>query len=351
MREHDAVEGDRAEALGTLEVALLRGGEQRVQHLDRRLEHLDEFQQALVGQAQAAAVAVGVGVVLGVGLELADVDLAHQRADVLVVLVARLGLGDAHLLEDAGVALDDAELADVAAELLQPLHRPGAEDACQVAPGNAVLGFQDRPVLTDVEQTQRRLVHRRALDRVEGHVLHQLLQPLGDRALAPAHRAQQVEDLLLFLQPLRGVAEVRDDLLDRLFHAVELGEGRVDLDDLVREDARQPRVVARVDGLRLADRLEHALGSGGIGQRVALAFGEVVLEGHLLLAAAFVAGGEAADHVHADLLVRQDVEQHHSPRHLGRSDDVQALPARAPSELSGVSSVSCRHRAQRHPKS
>jgi hypothetical protein len=64
-----------------------------VQHLDRRLEHLHELQQALVGQAQAAAVAVGVGVVLRVGLELADVDLADQRADVLVVLVARLGLG------------------------------------------------------------------------------------------------------------------------------------------------------------------------------------------------------------------------------------------------------------------
>jgi hypothetical protein len=52
-----------------------------------------------------------------------------------------------------------------------------------------------------------------------------LLQALGDRRLAAAHRAQQVEDLLLLFQALRGMAEVRDDLLDRLFEAVEVLEG------------------------------------------------------------------------------------------------------------------------------
>jgi hypothetical protein len=83
------------------------------------------------------------------------------------------------------------------------------------------------PSSTGVEQAQRRLVHRRALDGVEGHLLHQLLEALGDRALAAAHRAQQVEDLLLLLQPLRGMAEVGHHLLDGVFHAVELGEGRV----------------------------------------------------------------------------------------------------------------------------
>ncbi len=97
VREHDAVEGDGAEAFGALEVAFLRGGQQRVQHLDGRLEHLDEFEQALVGQAQAAGVGVGIGIVLRIGLELADVDLADQRGDVLVVLVAGLGLGDRDL--------------------------------------------------------------------------------------------------------------------------------------------------------------------------------------------------------------------------------------------------------------
>ena len=64
VREDDAVERDRAEALGTLVVALLGRGQQRVEHLDRRLEHLDELEQALIRAAQAARVAVGVGVVL-----------------------------------------------------------------------------------------------------------------------------------------------------------------------------------------------------------------------------------------------------------------------------------------------
>ena len=47
--EDDAVERDRAEAFGALEVAFLGRRQERVQHLDRRLEHLDEFEQALVG--------------------------------------------------------------------------------------------------------------------------------------------------------------------------------------------------------------------------------------------------------------------------------------------------------------
>jgi hypothetical protein len=155
VRQHDAVKRNRAKAFGALEVAFLRGRQQRVQHLDRRLEHLHEFQQPLVGQAQAAAVAVGVGVVLRIGFELADVDLAHQAGDVLVVLVARLGLADAHLLEDAGVALDDLELADVAAELFQPLDGPGAEDAVEVAARDAVFAFEDGAVFGRVEQAQR----------------------------------------------------------------------------------------------------------------------------------------------------------------------------------------------------
>jgi hypothetical protein len=104
-----------------------------------------------------------------------------------------------------------------------------------------------------IEQAERRLVHRRTLDRVERHLLHQRLQALGDRALAAAHRAQQVEDLLLFFEPLRGMAEVAHHLFDGVFHAVELGEGRIDLDHLVGEQARQPRVVAGVHRLRLAD--------------------------------------------------------------------------------------------------
>ena len=302
MREDDAVEGDRAEAFRALEIAFLGGGEQRVQHLDRRLEHLDEFEQALVREAEAAGEAVGVRVVLGEGLELADVDLADEGRDVLVVLVARLGLRDPDLLQDARVALHDLELADVAAEFLQPLDGPRRQDALQVALRNAELLLEQRPVLGRVEEAERRLVHRRPLDRVERHLLHQQLEPLGDRALAAADRSEQVEDLLLFLEPLRCVPEVRHDLLDRVFHPVELGEGRIDLDDLVREEAREPRVVAGVDHLRIADRAQHALRGGGVGDRAALALGKVLLDRQFFLAVAFVPRGKVADHIHADLL-------------------------------------------------
>ena len=95
MRQNDAGERDRADVLGADVVAFLRRRQQRMQHLDRRLEHLDEFEDALIGAVEAAGIAVGVGIVLGVGLELADVDLADQRGDVLVVFVTGLGLGDA----------------------------------------------------------------------------------------------------------------------------------------------------------------------------------------------------------------------------------------------------------------
>ena len=123
--------------------------------LDRRLEHLDEFEQALVREAQAARIAVGVRVVLRIGLELPDVDLADERRDVLVVLVSRLGLRDADLLEHRRIALDDLEPPDVAAVLLEALDRPRRQDAVQVAPRDAVFLLEDRAVFGHIEQAER----------------------------------------------------------------------------------------------------------------------------------------------------------------------------------------------------
>src|SRR5215470_10449105 len=123
-----------------------------MQHLDRRLEHLDELEDALVGAVEAARVAVGVRIILREGLELADVDLADQRGDVLVVLVPRLGLADADLLEDRGVALYDLEPADVAAELLEPLDGPGRHDPVEVAQRDAVLALEHGAVFLRVEK-------------------------------------------------------------------------------------------------------------------------------------------------------------------------------------------------------
>ncbi|EJT85657.1 hypothetical protein PPS11_05122 [Pseudomonas putida S11] len=64
----------------------------------------------------------------------------------------------------------------------------------------------------------------------------------GQRRLTAAHRAQQIEDLFLFLQTLGGVAEVGHDLVDALFHAMEVGKGRIAADNLVGEDSRQSGV-------------------------------------------------------------------------------------------------------------
>ncbi len=284
--EDDAVEGNRAEALRTLVVALLRRGEQRVQHLDRRLEHLDEFEQALVGAAETAGVAVGVGVVLGELLELADVELAHQRRDVLVVLVARLGLAHADLRERGRTQLDHAEMREVAAVLGEALDRPGRGNRIEVAPRDAVFLLHRGAVVLGGEEPERRLVHRRVLERVERRLLHQRLELFGQRALAAAGRAEQIDDLLALLQRLRRVLEVGDDLFDRLLHAVELAERGIHAHDLVREDAREPRIGARVDALGFADRHEHALGGGGVGGGIVAADLEVLGERVFLLQAA-----------------------------------------------------------------
>jgi hypothetical protein len=99
VRDDQAVERDSGKAFGSLEVAFLRRGEQRVQHLDRRLEHLDELEETLVRETQTARIAVRIGVVLRKLLELADVDLADERRNVLVVFVTGFGLRDCNLAQ------------------------------------------------------------------------------------------------------------------------------------------------------------------------------------------------------------------------------------------------------------
>ncbi len=79
------------------------------------------------------------------------------------------------------------------------------------------------------------------------------------RRLAAADRSQQIEDLLALLEALRGRAEVADDALDRLFQAVEVLEGGIDLHRAVHEDTAESRVLGGVDLVRLADGDDHAL--------------------------------------------------------------------------------------------
>ena len=276
-----------------------------MQDLDGRLEHLDELEHALVGEAQPARVAVCVRVVLREALELADVELAHQRRDVLVVLVARLGLGDRDLLQHRRAQLHDSKSGDVATVLVQALDRPRRHDRVQVAARDAELGFDRGAVLERREQTERRLVHRRTLQRVEGHQFHQVLEFLGERGLAATRRAQQVEDLLAFLERLRRVLEERDHLLDGLLHAVELAECGIDPHHLVREDPREARIGPGVEQFGLADRHQHALGCARVGAAIALAELEVLLQRVLLLEPCLVAGLEASDDARTTRLLRE----------------------------------------------
>ena len=282
MGEHDALIGEGAEILGAVIAAFLGGGQQRMQHLDRRLEHFDEFQQPLRRAVQAAAVGIGVGVGLAVVFQLADVDLADQRRDILVVLVAGLGLSDADLAQPRGHQLDDAEFGDVAADLVQPLGGPGGDEASKAALGDAVFVLQQVAHAIAAEKAERRFEDRADLavdgQRVDRLLFHQLLQALGQRRFAAAHRPEQVKDLLSFFQALGGIAEIADDSLDRILHAVEIRKGGVNLDRPVGEDSAQPLVGAGIDELGLADGRDHALRRGRIHALVVAARQQILLQ-------------------------------------------------------------------------
>ncbi len=76
--------------------------------------------------------------------------------------------------------------------------------------------------------------------------------------------------------------EEGDDLLDRVFHAVELAERRIAPDDPVSEDPAEPLIVAGIDQFRYADAGDHAFGCGGVGPRVALAQLEILFDAQFL---------------------------------------------------------------------
>ena len=283
--DDDALIGHGADVLGADVRAFLRRGQQRVQHLDRRLEHLDELEDALGRAVQPARVAVGVGVVLAQVLELADVELADEARDVLVVLVPGLGLGHADLAQPRGIELHHLELRDVALELLQAPDRPGRHQPGEQPPRDVVLVLEQVAEALAVEEAERRFEDRAdlvaGLQDVDRLLLDQLLQDLGERRLAAADRPEQVEDLLALLEPLARVPEEADHPLDRLLGAVEVGEGLVALDRAVEEDPAQPLVMAGVDQLGLADRRHHPFRGGGPHRRVVSTPEQVVLQQHL----------------------------------------------------------------------
>src|SRR3546814_5338061 len=142
----DPGEGNSANILRTDIVALLRRGQQRVEHLDRRLEHFDEFKKPLVRTIESARIAIGVRGVLREIFQLADIDLADQRRDIRIIFIARLSLGNADLMQARRENFFDVEARDGAVEFVESFAAPRADKARKAAAGKDILILDHRTV-------------------------------------------------------------------------------------------------------------------------------------------------------------------------------------------------------------
>ncbi|MNT35030.1 hypothetical protein D3C72_1710420 [compost metagenome] len=165
-----------------------------MQHLDRRFKHLDELHHPLVGTAQRAGVTVGVRVVLRVMFQFTDIHFTDQRGNILVVLIARFGLGNRNLLQNGWPDFHHAEFGDVAAKLMQAFRRPRRHDGAEIAVRDAKLFFQNLRIFLRIEQAQRMIVYRAAFsvsaENVNRHALHQRFQALCQRRFTTTDRAE-----------------------------------------------------------------------------------------------------------------------------------------------------------------
>ncbi len=219
-------------------------------------------------------------------LELADVDLPDEGGNVLVVLVARLGLRHADLAQLGRIELDHGKPRQIAVEGVEALGRPRRADAGQAPRRNAVSAFERLAHRLGAEQAEGRFEHRADLVACGQHIdrlgLHQGLEAFGQRRLAAANRAEQVEDLLALLETLSCMLEITHHPLDRVFHPEEPGHRRIDLDGAVEEDAAEAGILGRVDDNRVADRGDHPLGRARRHSRVVPATFEIIGQAHRL---------------------------------------------------------------------
>ncbi len=194
VRQNNTVERQGRDPFGTVVVTFLGGGQQRMQHLDRRFEHLDELHNPLVGAAQRTGITVRVRIVLRVVFQFTDIHFTHQRRDILVVLVTRFGFSDRDLFQNRRPGFHHAEFGNVAAKLMQAFRRPRRHDGAEIATGNTVLFIQDLRIFLRVEQTQRMVVDRAAFavgaQHVNRHALHQRFQPFSQGGFTAADGTQ-----------------------------------------------------------------------------------------------------------------------------------------------------------------
>ena len=147
-----------------------------MQHLNWRFKHLHELHHTLVGTAQRAGIAIGIRIVLRVVFQFTDIDLTDQRGDILVVLIARLGLGNRNLLQNGRPDFYHAEFGDVAAKLMQALRRPRRHDRAEIAVRDAKLFVQNLGIFLRIEQAERMIINRAAFSvgakNIDRHALH-----------------------------------------------------------------------------------------------------------------------------------------------------------------------------------
>ena len=246
----------RLRELLRLDLVLLRRAEQIVEERDVELQHLDELDDAAVGDVELAVevegARVGVGAVLG---DLAVVDVASELGRVLVLLVLRLEGADAdavllgedhaadahvrHHLRPVTLVLGHEVLEDVAArrievpvhvdaellvrepelvdDLLPPLERDESQGLI-VHGAREALGLERR-------EADAREVH--PVERVEGAVgrarvrLDAELEQARDRALRAPDRAMEQDDALLGAVPFGGRLEHVHEPHERDVEAVD----------------------------------------------------------------------------------------------------------------------------------
>src|SRR6185369_9187310 len=314
MPDDDLVDVGLGELLG-LDLVLLGGAQEVVEEGDVELQHLDELDDAAVGDVELAVEVEGPGV--GVAAVLGDlpvVDVAGELGGVLVLLVLGLEGADAHpvlLAEDEAVHPDVLdEPSEVTALLGHELLEDEAAGGAQlVALGNlevaAVLdvGEDPRAPLTG-DEVERLLVHGalhallveravgallldvpaegvgRALGRL-AVLLHALLEEAGDGALARAHRSVEEDDALLGAVQLRGGLEDVHQLHQR---DVEAEDRVAAAEALVAEEVVADELLLVVDVLRLPVAEDHVVDplEGGAGHPRVLANQiQVVLEAPL----------------------------------------------------------------------
>ncbi len=123
--QNNAIKRQGRQPFGAIVVTFLGRGQQWMQHLNWRFEHLHKFHQALIGTAKRTGIAVGIGIVLGKVLQLTDIDFTDQGGNILIVFISRFGFGDGELIQNRGIAFHNPELTDIAIEFMQSFTGPG----------------------------------------------------------------------------------------------------------------------------------------------------------------------------------------------------------------------------------